>query len=144
MRSNSDESIGGLGFYAKIVGVVLVIGLAIFIGLLAFARAAYAWGFLGAFAVVSVILLGIRLDLRQAQPAAPDLSRRRQRPSRPCRCPSSRRRPLGFATWCRRARDDCDSDRRDRPRPGRVRTDGPGRKRVPRLAREHTADDDAQ
>ena len=50
MRSNSDESIGGLGFYAKIVGVVLVIGLAIFIGLLAFARAAYAWGFLGAFA----------------------------------------------------------------------------------------------
>ena len=94
MRSNSDESVGGLGFYAKIVGVVLVIGLAIFIGLLAFARAAYAWGFLGAFADrVSVILLGIRLDLRQAQPAAPDLSRRRQRPSRPCRCPSSRRRP---------------------------------------------------
>ena len=76
MRSNSDESIGGLGFYAKIVGVVLVIGLAIFIGLLAFARAAYAWGFLGAFADRVRHPAGHRLDLRQAQPAASDLTRR--------------------------------------------------------------------
>jgi hypothetical protein len=58
MRSDSDGSVG-LGFYATIVGVVLAIGLAIFIALLAFARAAYAWGFLGAFAVLSVILLVI-------------------------------------------------------------------------------------
>jgi len=39
MRSDSDGSVG-LGFYATIVGVVLAIGLAIFIALLAFARAA--------------------------------------------------------------------------------------------------------
>jgi hypothetical protein len=71
MRSNSDESVGGLGFYAKIVGVVLVIGLAIFIGLLAFARAAYAWGFLGAFAVVSVILLGIAWIYDRRNPPPP-------------------------------------------------------------------------
>jgi predicted lysophospholipase L1 biosynthesis ABC-type transport system permease subunit len=58
MRSDSDGSVG-LGFYATIVGVVLVIGLAIFIALLAFARAVFAWGFLGAFLVLSVILLGV-------------------------------------------------------------------------------------
>jgi hypothetical protein len=58
MRNDSDESIG-FGFYATIVGVVLAIGIAVFVALLLFARAVFAWGFLGAFLVLSAILLAI-------------------------------------------------------------------------------------
>lgn len=58
MRSNSDGSLG-VGFYATIVGVVVAIGIAMFVALLVFSRAVLAWGFLGAFLVLSLILLGI-------------------------------------------------------------------------------------
>jgi hypothetical protein len=52
--NNDDEGLG-FSFYAKLVGVCLAVGLAAFVILLLIARATYAWGFLGAFAVYSII-----------------------------------------------------------------------------------------
>jgi hypothetical protein len=65
---NNDEEGLGFGFYAKLVGLCLGIGLIAFVILLLFARAAFAWGFLGAFLVLSLVLLGIAwiYDRRQA------------------------------------------------------------------------------
>lgn len=56
MSSNSDDSLG-FGFYAKLAGIILAIGLGVFIAFLIFARAVYAWGLLGAFLVITVVLL---------------------------------------------------------------------------------------
>ena len=56
MSSNSDDSLG-FGFYAKLAGLILAIGIGVFIAFLIFARAIYAWGFLGAFLVISIVLL---------------------------------------------------------------------------------------
>jgi membrane protein implicated in regulation of membrane protease activity len=66
---NNDEEGLGFGFYAKLVGICLAVGLAAFVILLLIARAAYAWGFLGAFAIFSLILLAIAwiYDRRQAR-----------------------------------------------------------------------------
>jgi len=65
---NNDEEGLGFAFYAKLVGICLAVGLAAFVILLLIARATYAWGFLGAFAVFSIILLAIAwiYDRRQA------------------------------------------------------------------------------
>ncbi len=66
--NNDDEGLG-FSFYAKLVGICLAVGLAAFVILLLIARATYAWGFLGAFAVFSIILLAIAwiYDRRQAR-----------------------------------------------------------------------------
>ena len=57
MSSNSDDDSLGFGFYAKLAGLILAIGIGVFIAFLIFARAVYAWGFLGAFLVIAVVLL---------------------------------------------------------------------------------------
>jgi hypothetical protein len=67
MRNDSDEGIG-FGSYAMLVGIILAIGIAMFVALLLFARAAFAWGFLGAFAVLAIILLGIAWVYDRRQP----------------------------------------------------------------------------
>jgi hypothetical protein len=66
---NNDEEGLGFRFYAMLVGICLAIGLAAFVILLLIARAAYAWGFLGAFVVFSLVLLAIAwiYDRRQAR-----------------------------------------------------------------------------
>ena len=56
MSSDSDDGLG-FGFYAKLAGLILAIGIGVFIAFLIFARAVYAWGFLGAFLVISIVLL---------------------------------------------------------------------------------------
>lgn len=56
MSSNSDDGLG-FGFYAKLAGLIIAIGIGVFIAFLIFARAIYAWGFLGAFLVISIVLL---------------------------------------------------------------------------------------
>jgi hypothetical protein len=65
---NNDSEGLGFGFYAKLVGLCLGIGLIAFVILLLIARAAFAWGFLGAFLIFSLVLLGIAwiYDRRQA------------------------------------------------------------------------------
>ena len=67
MSSNSDDSLG-FGFYAKLAGLILAIGIGVFIAFLIFARAVYAWGFLGAFLVISDRAAGVRVDLRSSPP----------------------------------------------------------------------------
>ena len=57
MSINSDDGSLGFGFYAKLAGLILAIGIGVFIAFLIFARAIYAWGFLGAFLVISIVLL---------------------------------------------------------------------------------------
>ncbi len=59
----------GLRFYLGLAGVVLAIGIAAFVGLLLFARAVYAWGFLGGFAALAAVLLAIGwvIDRREAR-----------------------------------------------------------------------------
>jgi hypothetical protein len=52
----SDGSLG-FGFYAKLAGAVLAVGIGVFIVFLIFSRAVVAWGFLGAFLVIGLLLL---------------------------------------------------------------------------------------
>jgi hypothetical protein len=54
--SSTDEGLG-FGFYAKLAGLILVIGIGVFIAFLIFARAIYAWGFFGAFLVIAIAML---------------------------------------------------------------------------------------
>ena len=56
MSSDSDDSLG-FGFYAKLAGLILVIGIGVFIAFVIFSRAIVAWGFLGAFLVIALVLL---------------------------------------------------------------------------------------
>ena len=59
----------GLRFYLALGGAALGIGLLVWILMLVFARAIYAWGFLGAFLVLSavLVLIGWVVDRREAQ-----------------------------------------------------------------------------
>jgi hypothetical protein len=52
----SDDSLG-FGFYAKLAGIILAIGIGVFIAFLIFSRAVVAWGFLGAFLVIAILML---------------------------------------------------------------------------------------
>jgi hypothetical protein len=52
----SDGSLG-FGFYAKLAGAVLAVGIGVFIVFLIFSRAVVAWGFFGAFLVIGLLLL---------------------------------------------------------------------------------------
>ena len=54
--SSSDDGLG-FGFYAKLAGLIFAIGIGVFIAFLIFARAVVAWGFLGAFLVIAIVLL---------------------------------------------------------------------------------------
>jgi hypothetical protein len=59
----------GFRFYLALGGAVLGIGLLVWILMLVFARAIYAWGFLGAFLVLAavLVLIGWVVDRREAQ-----------------------------------------------------------------------------
>ena len=59
----------GFRFYLALGGAALGIGLLVWILMLVFARAIYAWGFLGAFLVLSavLVLIGWVVDRREAQ-----------------------------------------------------------------------------
>ena len=59
----------GFRFYLALGGAALGIGLLVWILMLVFARAIYAWGFLGAFLVLSavLVLIGWIVDRREAQ-----------------------------------------------------------------------------
>ncbi len=59
----------GSGFWWKVIGGVVVFGLAAFILLILLTKAVYAWGVLGAFVGVIVVLLGFAwfYDRRNAQ-----------------------------------------------------------------------------
>ncbi len=64
-----DEQGLGFGFYAKFAGAMLAIGIAVWIFVLIISRAIYAWGLLGMFLALTVVLLGIGwfIDRRDAQ-----------------------------------------------------------------------------
>jgi hypothetical protein len=66
---DDDEKGLGFGFYAKFAGVMLAIGIAVWIFALIIARAVYAWGLLGMFLALTAVLLGIGwyIDRRDAQ-----------------------------------------------------------------------------
>ena len=67
--STEGEGPGWGRFFLKLAGVVLLIGVAVVIVAFIYARAAYAFGFLGAFLVFALILLlaGWLYDRRQAK-----------------------------------------------------------------------------
>jgi len=67
--STEGEGTGWGRFFLKLAGVVLVIGVAVVIVAFIYARAAYAFGFLGAFLVFALILIlaGWLYDRRHAQ-----------------------------------------------------------------------------
>ncbi len=59
----------GFGFYARMAGLVAVLGIAGLIVMLILTRAAYAWGVFGALALLAVVLLvfGWFYDRRQVK-----------------------------------------------------------------------------
>jgi hypothetical protein len=64
-----DETGLGFGFYAKFAGIMAAIGIAVWIFVLIISRAIYAWGLLGMFLALTVVLLGIGwfVDRREAE-----------------------------------------------------------------------------
>jgi hypothetical protein len=67
-----DDEGFGFGFWAKIAGVMIAIGIAVWVVVLIISRALYAWGLLGMFLALTVILLGIGwfADRREARKRA--------------------------------------------------------------------------
>jgi hypothetical protein len=59
----------GFRFYLGLAGISLAIGAALFLGLVVFWKAAYAWGFLGGFLALAAVLLAIGwyVDRRDAR-----------------------------------------------------------------------------
>jgi hypothetical protein len=64
-----DDDGLGAGFFFKIAGLCIALGVVAVIALLIFWRAAYAWGFFGAFIVLGGLLLlfGWIYDRRNAR-----------------------------------------------------------------------------
>jgi hypothetical protein len=54
-----DEEGLGFGFYARLAGIAIAVAIAGLILMLIFSRALYAWGFLGMFLLIAVVLLVI-------------------------------------------------------------------------------------
>jgi hypothetical protein len=52
---DEDEGLG-IGFFLKIAGVCVGVGIIVMIVFLIFSRAVYAWGFFGAFLAVAALL----------------------------------------------------------------------------------------
>ncbi len=68
-RTQMDDQGLGFSFYAKLAGLAVAIGFAVLIVVLILWRAVYAWGFLGMFIFLALVLLGFGwvTDRRQAQ-----------------------------------------------------------------------------
>jgi uncharacterized membrane protein YgdD (TMEM256/DUF423 family) len=68
---DAEEEEDGLGrrFWLRFAGGVLAVGVVLFVGLLIFWRAFYAWGFLGVFVVIAVagLIFGWVYDRRSAR-----------------------------------------------------------------------------
>jgi hypothetical protein len=65
----------GFKFWAKLFGLFIVGGIVLFIFLLIFTRAIYAWGILGAFALIAgIALLAAWIRDRRVQRRYPDSS----------------------------------------------------------------------
>jgi hypothetical protein len=66
---DDNETGLGFGFYAKFAGIMIAIGIAVWIFVLIISRAIYAWGLLGMFLALTIVLLGIGwyVDRREAQ-----------------------------------------------------------------------------
>ena len=65
---DEDEGLGA-GFFVKIAGVVVALGILVMIAFLIFSRAVYAWGFFGAFLALGAVLclFGWLYDRRNAR-----------------------------------------------------------------------------
>jgi len=59
----------GFRFYARLAGIAIAVAIAGLILMLIFSRALYAWGFLGMFLIIAVVLLviGWVIDRREAR-----------------------------------------------------------------------------
>ena len=53
MSSDSDDSLG-FGFYAKLAGLILVIGIGVFIAFVIFSRAIVAWASVSSSSVIPI------------------------------------------------------------------------------------------
>ena len=64
-----DEEGLGFRFYARLAGIAIAVAIAGLILMLIFSRALYAWGFLGMFLLIAVVLLviGWVIDRREAR-----------------------------------------------------------------------------
>ena len=69
VRREDDEEGLGRRFWLRFVGGVVAVGVILFVGLLIFWRATYAWGFLGVFLVVALagLIFGWVYDRRNAR-----------------------------------------------------------------------------
>ena len=69
-RDEDDDEGLGAGFFLKIAGVVVAIGIGVMIIFLIFSRAVYAFGFFGAFIVLGAVLCLVAWasDRRNARP----------------------------------------------------------------------------
>lgn len=69
MDDDGDDEGLGVGFYFKIAGICLAVGVAALIFVRIFWRAMYAWGFFGAFIAIGILLLlfGWIYDRRDAR-----------------------------------------------------------------------------
>jgi uncharacterized membrane protein len=69
LMADDDETGLGFGFYAKFAAIMVAIGIAVWVFVLIIAEAIYAWGILGMFLALTVVLLGIGwyVDRREAQ-----------------------------------------------------------------------------
>jgi hypothetical protein len=63
-----DEKLGA-GFFLKVAGVCVVVGIGVMVLALIFWRAVYAWGFFGAFLALAAVLIifGLIYDRRSAR-----------------------------------------------------------------------------
>jgi hypothetical protein len=65
----ADDQALGFRFYAGFAGIVVAIGIAVWVFVILISRAVYAWGLLGMFLVLAIALmvLGWAIDRREAR-----------------------------------------------------------------------------
>ena len=65
----ADDQALGFRFYAGFAGIVVAIGIAVWVFVILISRAVYAWGLFGMFLVLAVVLMvfGWMVDRREAR-----------------------------------------------------------------------------
>ena len=65
----ADDQALGFRFYAGIAGIMVAIGIAVWVFVILISRAVYAWGLFGMFLVLAVVLIafGWLVDRREAR-----------------------------------------------------------------------------